>query len=237
MSGVWRCRLAKLGRLRFLSHLDLMRAIPRAFRRAGLDPAYSEGYHPHPLMAFGPALSVGVESLGEYFDLALARETTPEELVHRVNQVLPEGLAMREAIYLPAADPSLASWLNAASYLVFLEDPPGEPGAILQELPGKAAIPVTRMNADGAPRQIDLRPLLLAVDGSRLAQGVLGLLGVTGSKGNLRPEELLRAVAPELQPNRIVRTGLYRLEEGRCREPLRGRIVDWQEISVPGNTL
>jgi hypothetical protein len=49
----------------FLSHLDLIRALPRAFRRLELPLHYSQGFHPKPDMTFGPALSLGVASLGE----------------------------------------------------------------------------------------------------------------------------------------------------------------------------
>lgn len=230
MSGTWRCRLAKLGRLRFLSHLDLMRAVARAFRRAGLDPAYSGGYHPHPLLAFGPALAVGVESLGEYFDITLEANPSAEELLARINGALPEGLRLRDAQRLHGAGPSLMAWLNAASYLVVVNDLPAERREMLRGLISRTALPATRTGADGTLREIDLRPLLLDVDESLLARGVLGLLGVAGSAGNLRPEELLRAVVPGARPDRVLRTGLYRLEEGQCREPLRGRAVDWNAV-------
>ena len=35
----------------------------RILRRAGLDPYYSQGFHPHPVMSFGPALGLGIPSL------------------------------------------------------------------------------------------------------------------------------------------------------------------------------
>src|SRR5439155_6405281 len=65
----YRIRFAKLGRAAFLGHLDLMRLLARALRRAELGLAVTRGYSPKPRMTFGPALSLGVPSLGELVDV------------------------------------------------------------------------------------------------------------------------------------------------------------------------
>ena len=49
----------KDGLLRFVGHLDVMRSFQRAMVRAGLTPAYSQGFNPHPLMSFASPLSLG----------------------------------------------------------------------------------------------------------------------------------------------------------------------------------
>ena len=66
---------------RFLSHLDLMRAMERALRRARLPLAFSEGYNPHPRVAYASALAVGVTSEGEYLDLELEEDLSAQEVV------------------------------------------------------------------------------------------------------------------------------------------------------------
>jgi hypothetical protein len=77
-------------------------------------------------------------------------------------------------------------------------------------------------------RDLDLRPLLLELDLTGLARGDLGVLGVTGSTGNLRPEELLTLV-PGSKARRIMRTGLYCRDGGHLREPVFGDSVNWKE--------
>src|SRR5207244_4290088 len=59
----YRLRYTKLGRVVFLGHLDLIRHLPRVFRRAGLEVAYSAGFHPKPELTFAPALGLVVSSL------------------------------------------------------------------------------------------------------------------------------------------------------------------------------
>ena len=55
----------KMGMSRYVSHLDLMRAMTRAIRRANLPLWYTEGFNPHPYMTFALPLSLGMESLCE----------------------------------------------------------------------------------------------------------------------------------------------------------------------------
>ena len=45
---------------RFISHLDILRALQRAFRRAGLPLKYSDGFNPHPELSFASALATGI---------------------------------------------------------------------------------------------------------------------------------------------------------------------------------
>ena len=55
-----RIKFSRGEQLKFLSHLDLMRLWERALRRAGINPAYSEGFSPHPRISLAAPLAVGV---------------------------------------------------------------------------------------------------------------------------------------------------------------------------------
>ena len=48
MSDKLRLRFEKTGRAVYISHLDLMHTMQRAFNRAGYHLKYSEGFNPHP---------------------------------------------------------------------------------------------------------------------------------------------------------------------------------------------
>ena len=76
------------------SHLDLMRALMRSFRRAGIDLKHSQGFTPHPELSILMPLSVGVESQCEIAEFTLAEgcALAPEEIVSRLNPVLPSGI-------------------------------------------------------------------------------------------------------------------------------------------------
>jgi radical SAM-linked protein len=100
----YRMEYCKTGDVRFLGHLDLQRQLQLALRRSGLPVAYSQGYHPHLLLKFGPPLPLGVEGERELLDLALAGELDDWEAA--LNEQLPAGLRIRRAVPWGAVVPS-----------------------------------------------------------------------------------------------------------------------------------
>lgn len=87
-----RLRFAKDGRLKYISHLDINRAMGRAFKRAGIPLWYTEGFNPHPYMSFSLPLSLGVESLCESVDIRLTQDISNACIKSRMNSVLPNEL-------------------------------------------------------------------------------------------------------------------------------------------------
>ena len=69
-----RLRFAKQGRAVYISHLDLMHTMQRAFSRAGYELKYSEGFNPHPQISIALPLSVGASSLCEILDFKLTHD-------------------------------------------------------------------------------------------------------------------------------------------------------------------
>ena len=69
-----RIKFRKVGDLQYISHLDLVRTMQKALKRAGLKMWYTEGFNPKPKMVFGPPLSIGVESECEFLDIRLLDE-------------------------------------------------------------------------------------------------------------------------------------------------------------------
>ena len=88
----YRFAYTKLGPSAFLSHLDLIRALPRAFRRLELPLYYSSGYHPKPEMTFGPALSLGVASLEELVDVKITADIDPAAIAAELGDGAPDGI-------------------------------------------------------------------------------------------------------------------------------------------------
>ena len=81
------------------SHLDLMRALMRSFRRAGITLKHSQGFTPHPELSILMPLSVGVESQCEIAEFTLAEgcAVPVETIAARMNPVLPAGLRALES--------------------------------------------------------------------------------------------------------------------------------------------
>lgn len=87
-----RLRFSKTGRPKYISHLDINRAMSRALKRAQIPLWYTEGFNPHPYMSFSLPLSLGVESLCESVDLRIIGDITNDEIKNRLNNVLPQDI-------------------------------------------------------------------------------------------------------------------------------------------------
>ena len=90
-----RFEFEKRGKLRYISHLDLLKLMQRVFKRAGVPLWHTEGFNPHPYIAFGQPLSLGQEGLHELVDTKLTEAVEDTDaLCAAVNAVCPEGLRM-----------------------------------------------------------------------------------------------------------------------------------------------
>ena len=105
-----RIRFKKIGRAVYISHLDLMHTMQRAFSRAGYELKYSEGYNPHPVMSILLPLSVGCASVCELMDFKLRQDCRLDMLPAELTAVLPEGIEIIEA-YEPTNKASELKWL------------------------------------------------------------------------------------------------------------------------------
>ncbi|WP_031514539.1 TIGR03936 family radical SAM-associated protein [Streptomyces sp. NRRL F-5123] len=114
-----RLRYTKRGRLRFTSHRDFQRAFERALRRAEVPMAYSAGFTPHPKVSYANAAPTGVGSEAEYLEIGLAASRDPEKLRTLLDESLPPGLDVIEAV--EARTPGLAERLEASVWQLRLD--------------------------------------------------------------------------------------------------------------------
>ncbi|MFE5395061.1 TIGR03936 family radical SAM-associated protein [Streptomyces sp. NPDC056568] len=114
-----RLRYTKRGRLRFTSHRDFQRAFERALRRAEVPMAYSAGFTPHPKVSYANAAPTGTGSEAEYLEIALTAARDPEQLRVLLDESLPTGLDIVEAV--EARTSGLADRLTASVWELRLD--------------------------------------------------------------------------------------------------------------------
>ncbi len=216
----FRLRYTKGEDLRYLSHLELLRAWERTLRRSGLPLGMSQGFRPHLKMAFGPPLPVGYTSIAEYMDLEFAKPPAAD-LEDALNVLLPPGLTVtgwRPIVYKTA---SLMAMVDLATYRVrftdsFLESGGVSPDAFedlllegISSLLEATSLPVRRPGAEGV-KEFDARPSLeslVPLAGARALD-----VGIRFTpRAQARPDELVRLMLPEADARllTIERTGLY----------------------------
>lgn len=80
----------------FISHLDLIRLLGRAVRRAQLKVELSKGFNPHLKIKMKRALKLGVASNSEEGELSLSEFMESFELAQRLQKELPCGIDIIE---------------------------------------------------------------------------------------------------------------------------------------------
>lgn len=114
------CKYTKTGYLKYISHLDVLRFIQRSVKRAGIDAKYSEGFNPHMKTSFGYPLSLGIESIGEYFELDLGENMEPGVFTEKMNLVMPKEMQIIKTDYSHDTE-SLMKRCAYARYLIRIE--------------------------------------------------------------------------------------------------------------------
>lgn len=202
-------RFEKREPARFLSHLEVVRTLERALRRAGIALAYSQGFNPHPRMAVAAALATGATSQAELALLELESPLPAHLLADRLNEKLPAGLRVLEAWTIPAHHPRFSvGKLDTAEYLVAGPGWPDDLPARVERLLSMQECQVEKPGPRGA-RRIDLRPLILALEARADGRGSPGLWMRLPCQGvSVRPEQVAQALGLP-GPFRVHRAALY----------------------------
>jgi radical SAM-linked protein len=208
--------------VRFISHLDLVKALLRAMRRGRVALAFSEGFNPHPKLSLASALRVGVTSEAEFMDVELAQPLAPDEFAATLGGCLPPGITIVAVKAVPLQAPALMAVAALASYVLDLElltaVTAAEIQAALTEFLRQDTILVRRETSKGE-KTVDIRPLTRRLAFRSLTGCHLQLEAdlTMGQAGTGRPEEIGTVLTEQyhlpLHPERrrIHRTGLFYL--------------------------
>ncbi|MDR0459614.1 MAG: TIGR03936 family radical SAM-associated protein [Coriobacteriales bacterium] len=116
-----RIRFAKAGRLRWLSHLELTRAMERLIRRSGLPYAVTQGFNRHMRFAPGPALPVGCAGQRELFDVWLTAYIPAAQALGLLRLAAAETIAILDVQYIAGKARGLQATHTISDYTVELE--------------------------------------------------------------------------------------------------------------------
>lgn len=211
----------KVGRLRFLSHLETGRAWERAARRARLPYAVSQGFTPRMRLAFGPALPVGTAGLREYLDITLTRFVPVQEVEEALGAAIVPELGLVACRYVSPAEASLASRLTIAVYEIEIEggSPQQEIERSLVALMGTGRLEVEHR---GKQKVFDLATALPKEPEVRSSEGrtVVRMWVRMGEQGSLRPEVFITAAVGADRVASVTRTDLLIEDDQGWRPPL-----------------
>ncbi|MDR0949388.1 MAG: TIGR03936 family radical SAM-associated protein [Lachnospiraceae bacterium] len=218
-----RIKFSKLGTVRFIGHLDLMRFFQKALRRAGVDMMYSGGYSPHPIMAFAAPLGVGIESIAEYMDIETQDHETPTHIQESLRRHSVPGIEILSVRELPADAQNAMASVAAARYMVTVSSvPSNDLQHKIDDLLSSATIVVSKKSKHGT-RALDIRSGIyeLFVTG----QEVHMLLNAS-SEGNIKPSLVMDVLVGQ-EAVRTLREELYTTNPA-------GKLVPMEEIQRIG---
>ena len=197
-----RLRFEKTGRAVYISHLDLMRTIQRAFQRAGFSLKYSEGFNPHPQLSVLLPLGVGCASVCELMDFRLREETDLETLPERLSDALPEGIRALE-VYPAERKAKELKWLSIDGLLEYDGRDAEELCAPLRALFARESL-VIRKKTKRGEGEADIAPAIREIT-FETAEGGVGIRAVlSAQEPTTSPDHLLlvlRQLAPALTPD------------------------------------
>jgi radical SAM-linked protein len=191
----YRIKYSKRGVIRFISHLDTMRALKRALNRAKLPLAYSEGFNPRPKISMGPPLSLGCESNCEISDIIMKRSLSPESLRSGLGDAMPNGLDLLDAERMLPSSPKLSS-VSSMRYMIELprELALEEARALVQDFREKDSMLLERTRK-GKQSSVDVGALVReALIVAEADAGWLSVEVALSERGTCSPVEVARAV-------------------------------------------
>ena len=184
----YRITFRKIGPLRHLGHLEIVRMFIRAFRRAELKMHYSQGFHPMPKISFYSALPVGTGSLEEVLDIELIEQEDVDAIQEKLNRQLPKEMAVIRVTKVDASERKPR--LKESRFLLSAFGLSLEKDYVSQFLKSER-FPVVKVDKNGE-QEVDARSLVSSVSlvsDDKIEMSIKNTVG----KG-LRPVEIAKAI-------------------------------------------
>ena len=200
---------AKYGDAKYVSHLDLIRLFSRVFKRAGVPLTYSEGFNPHPKLAIGLPLSVGVTSECEYMDAELERQLSKADF-EALNKSMPIGLHFVSVGERIPTMKKLAD-ISYASYRVTVCCSPLSKEALGAFM--KRETVLIEKTTKRKTAETDILPDIssISIDGVTDDGVILSMILAAGPSANLKPDLVLKAMEQYIEDFSVVDYDIHRM--------------------------
>ena len=199
-----RIRYAKRGRLRFASHRDFSRSFERALVRARIPMAYSSGFNPHPRISYAGAAPTGAASEAEYLEIGLAAVTDPDDVRRRLDESLPPGLDVLDAVVAAPGGGGLADRLTGSRWRLRLPGTSSDvaAAAVTQFLAAEEVV-VERMTKRGQ-RSFDCRAAVASLTAAASSDAAQERDLPAAEEGCATLDLVLRHGTPSVRPDDVL---------------------------------
>ena len=199
--------------IKYISHLDLMKAVQKILKRTGYPLKYSEGFNPHMVLSIANPLPLGIVGKKEFLDFELKTDAISfGEIKEKLTLASPKGIVPVE-IY--TEDGTLIKKLKNfnlttnADYDISIRTSQRDN---IRKFLEQETIPVEKFSK-GKTKTIDLKELIFRYELTDTEDGVqLFLNCACGNEKNLNPLLLKKAMQTagiEIAAFSPVRLGFY----------------------------
>lgn len=117
-------KFEKIGRMAYISHLDMLHQFLRSLRIVGIKPSYSNGFNPHPKISVALPLSLGFSSNSEFLEIETESKIDSTEAKAKLNTILPDGLSVLDiSVKDSAIKKTLAALVSEVRYEIISQIP------------------------------------------------------------------------------------------------------------------
>lgn len=197
MARALRFRFSRDEKLKYIAHLDVLRLFERALKRSELPVSYTQGFNPRQKIVFGLPIAVGLTSSAEYADIEFDEDLAPDTFILRLNQHLPDGIEVLDAVPLLKKG-KIMSQITSAKYEIAVSMPRSmdqdEINGIVIDFLDNEDITVMKKTKKG-PRPVNIRPLIYSLSAQKPDNDIyiLDAFLSAGAENNLRPDLLMKA--------------------------------------------
>ena len=175
----------KLGRMKFVSHLDMNRFMARLISKSKIPIWYTEGFNQHIYMNFAIPLSLGFEGLYEIMDIRLIDENySLEDCLADLKKVCPDDIEIFEV-----SEPLLnMKEITFAEHKISLAEFSEEQKLKLCEFLNRDSVICQKVGKKGRVKEIDIIPKIASFS---LQGNVLDICLNAGCEDTLNPALVL----------------------------------------------
>jgi len=184
---------AKKDEVKYVSHLDFIRTVERAMKRAHFRVAHSQGFNPHPQMAVAVPLSVGLTSQCEYMDIAFDEPMDLKELKERFNAALPDGFHILQIKDLEKEELAKFKYIDLGEYEIYVEYD-GNTLPDVEKFMAQEEIVIAKKSKKNVA-DVDIKPLIHEFTMKEQTDTILTFFAKTATgQVNLKPQLIIEAL-------------------------------------------
>ena len=187
----------------YISHLDLLRTVQRAFPRTELEIKHSQGYHPHPIISIVLPLPVGQSSDCELLDFEVTQTSDGSGIAEKLNTGMPCGLRVLDC-YEARRPVRELMYLKADLELEYDRGVPENGAEQLRELFAREELIIQKRTKRKEMADVDIAPMIHSVELREEEGKICAQVVVQAQNPGINPQLLERAVVaylPELTPD------------------------------------